>query len=387
MPNNKSAGAQQSLPRRDFLKSGAAAATAFTILSSGAYGKPRRISKNDRVNVAVIGAGGMGRANLQALSSQNIVALCDVDWNYVDSRFGEIPAQLEQAKTRLGQATDDAARQRVQAQVDGWLALQPQLPRARRFDDYRQMHARSLEDPEGFWAEQAEAIDWFHPWHAVLDVDFKRVDFAWFSGGRLNASYNCVDRHVEAGNGDRVAIHWEGEPIGDSRTITYADLLAEVSRAANALTELGLTAGDRVAIYMPMVPEAIVAMLACARLGVLHSVVFAGFSATALRARVEDAEAKLVITTDGQYRRGKAVFDQWCAACHAPGPRHPGTQALDALYKGSKPGALEQRTDLVPKITETFVRKGVSVMAPYRKTEISDADLAALAAYLAPKTP
>ncbi len=120
-------------------------------------------------------------------------------------------------------------------------------------------------------------------------------------------AYNCVDRHVEAGNGDRVAIHWEGEPVGDARSLTYSDLLAEVSRAANALTDLGVAAGDRVAIYMPMVPEAIVAMLACARLGVMHSVVFAGFSAAALRARIEDAAATLVITTDGQYRRGKAV--------------------------------------------------------------------------------
>ncbi len=129
----------------------------------------------------------------------------------------------------------------------------------------------------------------------------------WFVGGKLNVAYNCVDRHVEAGNGDRVAIRWEGEPVGDSRDITYAELLVEVSRAANALTELGLVAGDRVAIYMPMIPEAIVAMLACARLGVLHSVVFAGYSASALRARISDAGAKLVITTDGQYRRGAAV--------------------------------------------------------------------------------
>ncbi|MDT5390340.1 MAG: acetyl-CoA synthetase, partial [Mycobacterium sp.] len=129
----------------------------------------------------------------------------------------------------------------------------------------------------------------------------------WFGGGKLNVAYNCVDRHVEAGHGDRVAIHWEGEPVGDARTLTYAELKDEVCKAANALTELGLVAGDRVAIYMPMVPEAIVAMLACARLGVMHSVVFAGFSATALRARINDADAKLVITTDGQYRRGKAV--------------------------------------------------------------------------------
>ena len=149
-------------------------------------------------------------------------------------------------------------------------------------------------------------MSWETPFTDVLD--WSEAPFAkWFVGGKLNVAYNCVDRHVEAGLGDRVAIHWEGEPVGESRSLTYSDLLAEVSRAANALTDLGVVAGDRVAIYMPMVPEAIVAMLACARLGVMHSVVFAGYSAPALRARIEDAEAKLVITTDGQYRRGKAV--------------------------------------------------------------------------------
>ncbi|MCV7176591.1 acetate--CoA ligase [Mycolicibacterium sphagni] len=161
-------------------------------------------------------------------------------------------------------------------------------------------------DRLAFWAEQAHRLSWDTPFTEVLD--WSQAPFAkWFVGGKLNVAYNCVDRHVEAGNGDRVAIHWEGEPVGDSRVLTYAQLKDEVCKAANALTELGLVAGDRVAIYMPMVPEAIVAMLACARLGVMHSVVFAGFSATALRARIEDAEAKLVITTDGQYRRGNAV--------------------------------------------------------------------------------
>ena len=126
----------------------------------------------------------------------------------------------------------------------------------------------------------------------------------WFVGGKLNVAYNCVDRHVEDGHGEQVAIHWEGEP-GDSRTITYAELQREVCKAANALTELGVQAGDRVAIQLPMIPEAIVAMLACARLGATHSVVFGGFSAEALRSRIDDAEAKLLITSDGQYRRGK----------------------------------------------------------------------------------
>ena len=161
-------------------------------------------------------------------------------------------------------------------------------------------------DRLGFWSKQAARLSWETPFTDVLDWSEAPVA-KWFVGGKLNVAYNCVDRHVEAGNGDRVAIRWEGEPVGDSRDITYAELLADVSRAANALTELGLVAGDRVAIYMPMIPEAIVAMLACARLGVLHSVVFAGYSASALRARISDAQAKLVITTDGQYRRGTAV--------------------------------------------------------------------------------
>jgi acetyl-CoA synthetase len=168
------------------------------------------------------------------------------------------------------------------------------------------LYRQAEQDRLAFWGAQANRLSWETPYTDVLD--WSGAPFAkWFVGGKLNVAYNCVDRHVEAGNGDRVAIHWEGEPVGDSRTLTYSELLAEVCKAANALTDLGLVAGDRAAIYMPMVPEAIVAMLACARLGVMHSVVFAGYSSTALKARIEDAEAKLVITTDGQYRRGKAV--------------------------------------------------------------------------------
>ncbi len=169
-----------------------------------------------------------------------------------------------------------------------------------------ELYSEAEKDRLAFWAEQANRLSWDTPFDEVLDWSEAPVA-KWFVGGKLNVAYNCVDRHVEAGNGDRVAILWEGEPVGDSRTLTYAELQAEVCKAANAMTDLGLVAGDRVAIYMPMVPEGIVAMLACARLGVLHSVVFAGFSATALKARIEDAEAKLVITTDGQFRRGSAV--------------------------------------------------------------------------------
>ena len=159
-------------------------------------------------------------------------------------------------------------------------------------------------DPEAWWAEQAGQLTWDHHWSEVLEWDLPYAK--WFVGGRLNAAYNCVDRHVEAGRGDRVAFHWVGEPEGDTRTITYADLQQMVCRAANALLELGVEAGDRVAIYLPMVPEAVVAMLACARLGAPHSVVFGGFSAEALSSRILDADARVVITADGGYRRGAA---------------------------------------------------------------------------------
>ncbi|HWS33042.1 MAG TPA: AMP-binding protein, partial [Actinoplanes sp.] len=158
-------------------------------------------------------------------------------------------------------------------------------------------------DRLAFWAKQAERLTWAKPWEQILD--WSNPPFAkWFVGGELNIAYNCVDRHVEAGNGDKVAIHWEGEP-GDTRTVTYAELLKLVSQAANTLTDLGVTAGDRVMIYLPMIPEAAVAMLACARIGATHSVVFGGFSVDALATRIDDADAKVVITADGGYRRGK----------------------------------------------------------------------------------
>jgi acetyl-CoA synthetase len=166
-------------------------------------------------------------------------------------------------------------------------------------DAYEQAAADRL----GYWEQQARRLTWAKEWKQTLD--WSNPPFAkWFVGGELNIAYNCVDRHVEAGKGDKVAIHWEGEP-GDTRTITYADLLKSVSQAANTLTELGVTAGDRVAIYLPMIPEAAIAMLACARIGATHSVVFGGFSVDALATRIQDADAKLVITADGGYRRGK----------------------------------------------------------------------------------
>ena len=168
----------------------------------------------------------------------------------------------------------------------------------------RSLHEQAERDLEGFWAEQAERLHWMKPWERVLDWD---LPFAkWFVGGQLNVSDNCLDRHVEAGGGDKVAYHWEGEP-GDVRTITYGELRDDVARFANALKSIGVQRGDRVNIYMGMVPELPVAMLACARLGAAHSVVFGGFSADALRDRINDAEAKVLITQDEGWRAGKVV--------------------------------------------------------------------------------
>ncbi|KQY60526.1 acetyl-coenzyme A synthetase [Aeromicrobium sp. Root495] len=165
------------------------------------------------------------------------------------------------------------------------------------------IYAEADADRQAFWGKAAERLAWGEPFTEVLD--WSNPPFAkWFVGGKLNVAYNCVDRHVENGLGDKVALHFVGEP-GDTRTITYSQLKDEVSQAANAITELGIETGDRVAIYLPMIPEAVIAMLACARVGAPHTVVFGGFSSDALASRVEDCEAKLIITSDGGYRRGK----------------------------------------------------------------------------------
>jgi acetyl-CoA synthetase len=178
-------------------------------------------------------------------------------------------------------------------------------------------------DRLGFWERQARRLDWATEWDTVLD--WSKPPFArWFVGGKLNMAYNCLDRHVSAGRGEKVAYYWEGEP-GDTRTITYAELHRDVCRAANALTDLGVRAGDRVAIYMPMIPELPVAMLACARIGATHNVVFGGFSKDALAGRIQDASAKVVITADGGYRRGnpsplKPTVDE--AVAESPSVEH-----------------------------------------------------------------
>jgi acetyl-CoA synthetase len=177
--------------------------------------------------------------------------------------------------------------------------------RVKSYQDYETLYQASIADPIAFWEKEArEHLHWFEPFHTALQWN---EPFAqWFVGGKTNVSYNCLDAHVAAGRGDRVAFHWEGEP-GDRRTVTYAELLADVSRFASALHRLGIRKGDRISIYMPMVPELPVAMLACARIGAIHSVIFGGFSAEAIADRNNDAEAKLVITADGGWRRGKVL--------------------------------------------------------------------------------
>ncbi len=186
----------------------------------------------------------------------------------------------------------------------------------KHLEEYRALYTRSIDDPEGFWAEQAEALTWQEKWHTVLDW---KVPFAqWFVGGKLNLSENCLDRHAATWRKNKAAIIWEGEP-GETRVVTYGELLREVCKFANVLKSLGVHKGDRVGIYLPMIPEAAVAMLACARIGAVHSVVFGGFSAEAVSDRMNDAEAKLIVTADGACRRGsivhlKANVDAACPA-------------------------------------------------------------------------
>ncbi len=176
--------------------------------------------------------------------------------------------------------------------------------RARSLLAGRDLYDEAARDPERFWADQArELLTWSQPFDTVLEWELP--DARWFGGGTLNVAENCLDRHVEAGHGDQVAYHWEGEP-GDTRTITYAELRDEVARFANVLRDLGVTKGDRVAVYLPMIPELPVTMLACARIGAVHSVVFGGFSADALADRINDSDCKVLVTADGGWRRGQA---------------------------------------------------------------------------------
>jgi acetyl-CoA synthetase len=174
--------------------------------------------------------------------------------------------------------------------------------------EYEQLYRRSMEDPEGFWAGRAsELITWDRPWDTVLEADLHKPEVKWFQGGKLNVSFNCLDRHLAAGRGSKAAIIWQGEPEDEVKIYTYQMLHAEVCRFANVLRKMGVKKGDRVAVYLPMVPELAIALLACTRIGAVHSVVFAGFSAHSLRSRIQDCEAKVLVTADAVLRAGKTI--------------------------------------------------------------------------------
>ena len=177
-------------------------------------------------------------------------------------------------------------------------------------EEYERMYARSVEDPEGFWGDAARELEWFVPWDRVLDESGPHAK--WFTGGKLNLSHNCVDRHAKGARRDKVALVWEGEPCADGdggevRRLTYGELHEQVQRFANVLKSLGVKKGDRVAVYMGMSPELAIAVLACARVGAVHLVVFGGFAAQAISDRVKDADCRVVVTQDLSYRRGAEV--------------------------------------------------------------------------------
>ncbi|NQT05799.1 MAG: AMP-binding protein, partial [Dehalococcoidia bacterium] len=173
-------------------------------------------------------------------------------------------------------------------------------------DEYKKLYQRSIEDPEGFWGEMAEQLDWFKKWDKVVETDFAEGKHQWFIGGKLNVSYNCLDRHVRTWRRNKAALIWEGD-IGDTKVMTYQQLYRDVCRFANVLRKLGAKKGDRVSIYLPMIPELPVAMLACARIGAIHSVIFGGFSAEALRDRILDCGSTTLICGDGYYRGGRVI--------------------------------------------------------------------------------
>jgi acetyl-CoA synthetase len=177
----------------------------------------------------------------------------------------------------------------------------------KNLDEYQKLYQRSANDPKGFWGECAEQLDWYKKWDKVLEWDFNKPEVKWFLGGKLNASYNCLDRHLNTWRSNKVALIWQGEPLEENRVFTYQQLHYHVCKFANVLRKFGVKKGDRVSIYLPMIPELPMAMLACARIGAIHSVVFGGFSSEALRDRINDCGSKILITADGYYRNGRIV--------------------------------------------------------------------------------
>ncbi|HET7786578.1 MAG TPA: acetate--CoA ligase [Myxococcales bacterium] len=210
-------------------------------------------------------------------------------------------------------------------------------------EKYRALYDRSIKDPDKFWAEQAERITWSKKWNAVSNWDFKTAKIEWYAGGKLNASVNCLDRHLKGPRRNKAALVWEGDSPDESRTLTYFDVYRETCKFANALRKLGVKKGDRVTIYLPMVPELAISMLACARIGAIHSVVFGGFSAESLKNRIQDCNSDIVITADGGYRGGRIVplkqtTDEALKEC-------PGVKTVVVLKRTGKDVAMVQGRD------------------------------------------
>ncbi len=207
-------------------------------------------------------------------------------------------------------------------------------------EDYKKLYQKSIDKPDEFWSEMADQLEWFKKWEKVCEWDFHKPELKWFVGGKLNVSYNCLDKHIKEGRGNKAALIWQGEPLEENRVFTYQQLHYHVCKFANVLKKQGIKKGDRVSIYLPMIPELPIAMLACARIGAIHSVVFGGFSAEALRDRINDCEAKLLVTADGYYRNGKTV--------------------------GSKIGA-DQALKECPSIKRVIVVKRMGIEIPFDK--------------------
>ena len=207
-------------------------------------------------------------------------------------------------------------------------------------EDYKKLYRKSIDKPDEFWSEMADQLEWFKKWEKVCEWDFHKPELKWFVGGKLNVSYNCLDKHIKEGRGNKAALIWQGEPLEENRVFTYQQLHYHVCKFANVLKKQGIKKGDRVSIYLPMIPELPIAMLACARIGAIHSVVFGGFSAEALRDRINDCEAKLLVTADGYYRSGKTV--------------------------GSKIGA-DQALKECPSIKRVIVVKRMGIEIPFDK--------------------
>ena len=212
------------------------------------------------------------------------------------------------------------------------------------FEEYQKLYDRSLSDNEGFWAERAEQIDWFKKWDKVLVNDFANAKHEWFVGGKLNVTYNCIDRHLNTWRKNKAALIWEGEPLDERKTYTYQDLYYEVCRFANVLKKNGVKKGDRVTIYLPMIPELPIALLACARIGAIHSVVFGGFSAEALRDRIQDCDSETVICCDGYYRSGKIVGSK--ANADAAMAECPGVKRAFVVKRAGNDVTMKESRDL-----------------------------------------